>query len=389
MTVPGITRALAAAVLTAMVASACAGHSSGTASGSAITLDVLSGSAAVVGGGATRTVTSHAAVNVGDRISPDSAALAVLHLGPGKTFELMAGETLITAQDRLQVVRGSALGILTSHGEIDAEGLTVTSDAATMRVDAGAASRLAVYGGSATIATPGGSLVVPAYREALAQSGLLERSVKPLALTKGGDTWDHRYLQDAIDLDERLNSFGGGLDAQLGNASGLAFFQLVIPDYAQVAYVAPFFAKPRSEVLIGYVIARHAASALHRDSSTTFNQVMELRAAGETWGILAKEFGVSADDVFAGLLDAIHRVGITATTPTPQFFPALTPVLPPPAPAAAGAPQAAPRPTPAITPTPAPSPELVPTLLAPVTQLLNGVLGLLFPQPTQTVTPGG
>src|SRR5205085_1195059 len=71
----------------------------------------------------------------------------------------------------------------------------------------------------------------------------------------GGDVWDHRYLRDAIDLDARLDNFSGGLDAQLGNATGLEFFRLVTADPVTLAHVGPFLSQPRSDVLIALVLA--------------------------------------------------------------------------------------------------------------------------------------
>lgn len=385
----GRMRATAAVVLAAWAAAACSVHPSTPAASGAIKLDMTAGSATVVGGGATTNVSGEATVAVGYRISVEPDGLGVLHLGAGKTFELTGGEFLITGVDRLQLVQGDVLGVLTSHAEVDGDGLTVTSDSGTFRVDAGSSSRLAVYAGSATMGVPGGSLNVPAFRQVTYSSGPLAQSPSPLKYAGSGDEWDHRYLQDALDLDSRLSSFGPGLDAQLGNASGATFFRIVIPDTAQVAYVAPFYSEPRSDVLIGYVIASRAAAANGTDVGSTFASVMSLWKGGESWGVIAKEFRVSADDIFTGLEDAIHRAGITAANPKPTFLPVpsasptlITPSTPTKVPT--------PAPSPAVVPTPAPSPSgLLPAVLAPVTQLLNGLLGLLFPQPTQTVTPGG
>lgn len=385
----GRMRITAAVVLLAWAAAACSSRPSAPAASSAIKLEMSTGSATVVGGGATINVSGDATVAVGYRISVEPKGLAVLHLGAGRTFELAGGEFLITGADRLQLVQGDVLGQLTSHAEVDGDGLTVTSDSGTFRVDAGAGSRLAVYDGSATMAIPGGSLNVPAFRQVSYTTGSLPQSPSPLEYAGSGDEWDHRYLQDALDLDSRLGSFGPGLDAQLGNASGATFFRIVIPDTAQVAYMAPFYSEPRSDVLIGYVIASRAAAAKGADVANTFATVMSLWKGGESWGVIAKELQVSADDIFAGLEDAIHRAGITAANPTPRFLPAPSPS---PTVTTPSKPTQGPTvvPSPSVAPAPTPSPSgLLPTVLAPVTQILNGLLGLLFPQPTQTVTPGG
>jgi hypothetical protein len=291
----------------------------------------------------------------------------------------------------LQLSAGSVLGTITAPAQIDAPGLTIRSNSGTFRVDSGASDRVGVYAGSANLSLPGGSITVPAFRQAEASNGVLPASPVPLKLTNGGDVWDHRFLQDAIDLDARLANFRGGLDAQLGIASGQAFFRLVLPSMTEVAYVAPYFALPRSDVLIGFVIASAAAAASRANQQETVSQVMQLWQAGETWGMLAKEYHVSSDQVFAGLVEAIKKVGISLASPTPRI--AIGPVTtasPPtpklgatPAPTSrAGPSPGSPAPTPSTTP-------LVNQLLDPVTQLLNKIISLLLGQPIiQTVRPG-
>ena len=379
----GPSRVGALVCLLAIAAASCTNHHHGAA-GSSMSLQMSSGSAVIAGGGSTRTVTDRAGLDTGYRVTVAPGGLAVLSLGSGRVFELTEGEALITGEDRVQLVRGNALGELSAPGEIDIEGMKVVSTSGTFRVQSGLSSRVDVYLGGVRMIVPGASLTVPAYREAVAVAGLLPRSAQPLQITAGGDVWDQRFLRDAIDLDTRLANFGGGLDAQLGSATGLQFFRLAVPDSAEVDYVAPFFTQPRSDVLIGLVIAQGATAGNRADPQSVFDQIMGLWLAGESWGTLAMEYRVSAQDVFAGLLDAIRRVGISLSTPKPNIvpIPVATPAL-----GLGTAPKTTAMPQPAETPTHAPTPAptakpLLNQVLDPLTTLLTQILNLLLPQTT-------
>jgi hypothetical protein len=99
------------------------------------------------------------------------------------------------------------------------------------------------------------------------------------------------------------------------------------------------------------------------------------------------EFHVSAQDVFDGLLAAIHKAGITLTTPVPRIVP-LPAATRPPAIAAGPKTKPSPTPVPKATPIPTPSPTgLLNQVLDPVTTLLTQILNLLLQPPTSTSTP--
>lgn len=375
----------AAGVLT-LATSACT-HSK-SSSPQSMTLEMSRGSATISAGGRTEKVTGAAAIGVGYRVTVDPNSLAVLHLGSGRTFELAEGEASITGADRIQLARGAALGDLTAKGQIETNELTVSSASGTFRVTSGAAAGVGVFAGLVSMSVPGATLSVPAFREAATVSGTSMTAPQPLEILAGGDVWDHRYLGDAIDLDARLASFGGGLDAQLGNATGRDFFRLVIADPVALAHVEPFLSRPRSDVLIGLVLA--AATSRPDPPQATFEQIMGLRLAGESWGLLAMEYHVLAQEVFAGLLAAIRKVGITVTNPTPGVVP-IPVTTKPPVTAAGPSPKASATPVPLRTRPPTPAPSSTGALnpvLDPVTTLLNRILNLLLPpSPTATSTP--
>jgi hypothetical protein len=371
-----------AAVLT-LATTACT-HARGSSPPS-MTLQMSRGSATISGGGRTQKVTGEAAIGVGYHVTVDPNSLAVLRLGSGRTFELTEGEASITGVDRIQLAKGAALGDLTANGQIETGGLTVSSASGTFRVTSGAMAGVGVFSGLVSMSVPGAALSVPAFREAATASGVPATAPRPLEILAGGDVWDHRYLGDAIDLDARLASFGGGLDAQLGNATGRDFFRLVIADPMNLAHVEPYLSRPRSDVLVGLVLA--AATSRPDPPQATFDQIMGLWLAGESWGLLAMEYHVPAQQVFAGLLAAIRKVGITVTNPTPGVVP--IPVTTRPPAVATGTPKSSATPAP-LPPSATPTPSSTGTLnqvLDPVTTLLNNILNLLLP-PSPTPTPG-
>ncbi|HEU5003295.1 MAG TPA: hypothetical protein VFW71_11030 [Actinomycetota bacterium] len=358
-------------------------HPKGSA-GPAMSLSVSTGKVTVNGGGRSTTVTTRAGVAVGYRIQVAAGGLATLNLSPGRVFQIQSGEADITAPGTVELVSGSALGQFTAPGEIDAQGVATTASNATFRVDSGATTTVASYAGTVTVTIPGSSMPVPAYDRVQVVGGVLPANPVPLQYTNAGDVWDHDFVQPALDLDGRLASFRNGLDAQLGNASGAAFFRLAVPDPVALAAIAPFYGDPRSDVLIGWVIAKHAPVPADK-VAPTFAVVMTLWSQGQPWGLIAMEFQVPADTVFAGLEDAIHQVGISVSNPIPKL-------TAPPITIPTGRPTPSPT-TPAVSPTPpvvAPTPTQTPgglgTLLNPVVDtvntLLNNLLHLLLPGPS-------
>lgn len=358
-----------------------------------MTLRMSQGAATVSGAGSTRKVTGEAPIGVGYDVTVDPGSLAVLRLGSGRTFELAQGEASVTGPDRIRLANGAALGELTSRGEIETDGVGVSSASGTFRVTvSGATAGVGVFSGEVAVSVPGATLAVPAFREASTAAGVLPAAPRPLEILAGGDVWDHRYVEDAIDLDARLDNFRGGLDAQLGTATGLEFFRLVTVDPVTLAHVGPFLGQPRADVLIALVLA--AATSRSDPSQAAFDRIMSLWLAGESWGLLAMEEHVAAQDVFAGLLAAIRKLGITLTTPTPGLAPFPGTTRPPvsasgPTPRASQAPRTGRTPGSATAPTPSPTPVLN-QVLDPITTLLSEILGLLLPQPpTSTATPSG
>lgn len=377
------TRVVALGVAAALLLVACSSsHPRGAASGPAMSLQVATGKATVNGGGKTTTVTTRAGIAVGYRIQVAPGGVATLNLSPGRVFQIQSGEADITAPGTVELLSGSALGQFTAPGEIDAQGVAATASNATFRVDSGATTTVGSYAGTVTVTIPGSSMAVPAYNRVLLVGGDLPPSPTPLQYTNGGDVWDHQFVQPALDLDSRLASFRNGLEAQLGNASGAAFFREAVPDPTALAAIAPYYADPRSDVLIGWEIALHAPVPADK-VAPTFALVMALWSQGQPWGLIAMDLQVPTDAIFAGLEVVIHQVGISVSNPIPRLTtpPIVVPTThPTPTPPVL----AAPTPAPVTSPTTPPNglDNVLNTTVNVVNNLLDKVINLLLPSPT-------
>jgi hypothetical protein len=387
---PANVRFPALALTLALAAATCTNHPSSqatsgpsTETGPSMTLAMSSGTATVIGGGSTRLVEGSAAIGVGYRLTVNKDSLAVLHLAAGRTFQVAPGQAFITAPATIQLISGDVLADVSAPAEIDIPGVTIQSSSGAFRVDGTGPGRVAVYRGSATVNASGSLTTVPAYRQSELVGGAASAPLG-LQLVGGGDSWDQQFLASAIGLDNQLASFSNGLEAQLGTATGTSFFKAVLPNAIDVSYVAPYYPEPKSDVLIGWVIASNASPGAALPAA--FATIMRLWEEGESWGVIATEYGVSGDSIFAGLQNAITDLRISLQAPTPVF-----PTVPGPPPTPGPRSSPAPSPIHPVTPSPvaspSPSPPGLGALLNPVTALLGQILNLLLPAPTPTPTP--
>lgn len=297
-------RIFAVALSLAAIAAAC---SPGSRSERTMELKVVEGAVRLIRGDSSSLVRSNSQVAVGDRILVDPGGIAELRLASGRLFELWEAEVEIVEDTRLTLRRGNLLADLEGPGTVDAENVTVSSRNAAFRVDRALSTRVGVYEGNVVLTRPGRSLALPRLRQAIVAGGILPRSEKPLSITYT-DRWDRRFLQEAIDLDIRLQNFGRGLESQLGARSGLEFFTAVMPG-TDVTFLLPHGASRRSDVLIGMAIALEAVVDPLRLQSL-FDGVFGLWNDGASWGLIAYERGVTQIGLFARLLDMVRLAGL-------------------------------------------------------------------------------
>ena len=271
-------------------------------------LELIEGTAQLVRDGKTSRV-RRVTVEVGDRIRLPAGAIAELRLAAGRDFELAAADVTIRSRSSLQLDRGNLLADLTSPARITTDGVSVSASNSAFRIDRSLSTRLAVYRSAGGVAAASGSdtLSVPSLRQTIVAGGILDVA-RPLRLSST-DRWDQRYLQEVIDLDARLINFGRGLEAQLGDLAGMAFFQQVAVGGSDVAFLGSYAGHRRADILIGLVIAAEA-ERLEGTVPEKFSSIFALWQQEATWGLIAYEFGAGATGVFSRLLEAIDRAGI-------------------------------------------------------------------------------
>jgi hypothetical protein len=271
---------------------------------------------------------------------------AILGLGSGRQLELREGTVV-----RLSVQQGSAGGSET-RAQLDSGDLLVTAsgDPATVvaadstiqvtgaaRVSRSLAVVAAVYDGAAGVESGGRSVSVPALRQVTVPAPGLPSRATPLAFSTS-DSWDQRYLGDAIDLGNQLVARSRGFTAQLAPAQGtVELFRQIMPGLAgQPLDAAAVAAQPPGETLIGAGITVEGTKGTF---ANRWESVFSFHNEGAPWGLVALDQGVSRVPLLATVDAAIVRL--------------VGPTAPAAAPAAPSAPRSTPPPVPVPTTPPA------------------------------------
>lgn len=303
-------RPLVFAVAFTLLAGACGG---GAQSSETMHLRLLDGSARLLRDDRSQIIRSGTGVAPGDRIIMEAGASANLRLAAGRTFELLGSDVVIESESVLLLRRGNLLAELTAPAEVSIENSRVRAEQGALRVDRALASRVAVYKGNAVLSGDGDRLEVPQLRQAIVAGGIIPSVPSPIRITSS-DRWDRRYLEPVLDLDARLTNFGRGLEAQLGQATGLEFFSAVVPTGLDIGFLSEYLSQRRSDLLIGVMIAiQSSRSSVPLDQR--FSQIFEMWINDASWGLIAYEFGVGEVGLFTVLLDAIGRAGLIVVGP--------------------------------------------------------------------------
>jgi hypothetical protein len=248
--------------------------------------------------------------------------------GPAKPM-LMAGDFLVTSGD-------AAFAVTTTGADV-----TVTGAA---RVSRGVALLVATYQGSAVLTSGGKSITVPALRQvALPAAGTFPTHASPLEPATS-DSWDQRYLSDAIELGNRLAARSQGFSAQLGATDGrtVAFFRGLFPRLAnESAFDASLLSPPRpaGETLVGAAIVLESTRGAFTER---WAAVFGFHDEGAPWGLVALDQGVDRVPLLNSVEDAIARSPATFAQGPPTGGPSS---LPSPSESASPATTVAPRST--------------------------------------------
>ncbi|MEO7803823.1 MAG: hypothetical protein ABIS18_05215 [Actinomycetota bacterium] len=271
-------------------------------------LSMVAGKATVLRDGRSIVVSRDAGIEVGDSLELAKGSVGELRLAAGRDFELSGAKVQVLNSSSLSLHRGRLLADVTRRALIDSQTVDVSSSKGSFRVDRELATRVGVYSGAARLVTNGEALSVQRYRQAIIAGGILPRISRPLILDPK-DLWDLRLMQSALDLDKRLAAFARGLEAQLGPGGGLAFFQQVLAAGLDVDFLNSYTGDRRADVLIALAMSSEAR-AQAGGFGDRFAAVFDLWKQGASWGIVALEFDVAQEGIFARLLQAIERAGL-------------------------------------------------------------------------------
>lgn len=329
-------------------------------------------------------------VGEGVRVRDGSAVIEL----PGKrSIELRSGSDLeLRATAEPGASRPTLLGgdILVTSRE---QPLTVTAGAEEVvvigvaRISRALALVTAAYEGSSRVSSAARSLVVPALRQvAVPAAGLFPIRPAPLQFS-ADDTWDRRFLTDAMGLSTELQSLSRGFSAQVPKGEGrtVGFFRELLPRLAsepafKQAWLDP--ARAPGETLVGAAIALEGSRGSFADR---WSAVFSFHDDGAPWGLVAVDQGVSRVPLLETVDAALRRAPTNVALAKPGSPPAALP-----APATARPPVAAPTapvPTTVAPPRPAPPPTVPPpaTPATPTTIAPAGPLNLGAPLVDNTV----
>ena len=375
-------------VLVLILTAACSRQTSENSERQGLSLSVSAGSAIVSREGAVQARSRQYQISTGDEISLSEDGLAVLSSGRALRLGMSGARLQVLSPGRFRLRAGRVLAETRTPLYIDAGTVDATARSAVFRLDRGLAARVAVYRGRVQAGAPGDFIGVPAFRQIVVAGDVVPRAAEPLEFSRQ-DAWDRSLLAKAIDLDDRLANFSRGLEAQLGQGSGLDFFARLTDAGSQLDFLAPYLGGRRPDLLIGLLTAVESLKVSREDLGDRFARIFDLSRRGATWGLIASEFDVSADRLFAALTRAVERSGISVIGSGPGLLrppaaarpPAARSPAPAPPPAAPARTPAAPAasPTPARTPL---LPGLTETVPPALKTILDDLLGVVDPGKT-------
>ncbi|MFP5376487.1 MAG: hypothetical protein ACLGIO_06865 [Acidimicrobiia bacterium] len=352
---------LAAVVVTAVVA-AVAGCSDddGLGAGEAA-VEIAEGSRVLVAepGGDLALAEGRESVRFGAEVKV-LAGSATVSLAGGSRLEVRDGSEL-TIGAPLSLVAGD---LLVTSGrapvEVDAagSGFTVEGVAQLSRDLAVSASS---YRGSVTLRSAARVLRIPSLREAaVASLGVVPAAPRPLTYDPT-DSWDRRFLAEAIELGDQLEAKSRGFTESVGRDQGrtAGFYRVLLPSLEEEPQFDESLLRPGlppGETLVGATIALHGSLGSFADR---WAAVFDFRAQDAPWGLVALDQQVDdPSDVVETVNLAIGRQGFA-------FAPARPPgarppaAVPPPAPSQPPV-TSAPPPPPRTSPPPPTAPPARP-----------------------------
>ena len=264
---------------------------------------------------------------------------AVLSFGEGRRLELRRGAA-VKVDEVPVLVSGDAL--MLSDGapfRVKAAGTAVSLTDGVARLTRTLGVEAASYRGTLTVSSAGRKMTVVALRRAtVAALGVLPHGVEPVRM-RTTDAWDRRFLGDAMEITDDLQTRSDGITAQLADrhTADVAFFTDVLPELQkQTAFTAALLnaARPAGETLVGAAITAETDGG---PFATRWDRVFRFRDAGASWGLVAldQKLGdprrVSASlDSALGRAQSFTVQALAAAQPVAEVAPAVVAVDPQP-----------------------------------------------------------
>jgi hypothetical protein len=310
-------RRLAAVVALMLAGTACFGHANDAATSELKVAKVTGDVTVQAPGGETRALREGETIRAGSAVHTAKDSSARLEGGAKRAVELASNtQATIVSADTVALDIGSALGEAGS-GELsfDSRGVGVHVSAGTARLERLlGVLRVGVYAGKARVDLTGRGVDIPAFRELDFAGGIpVDRAPRPLSLN-GTDQWDRRLLGDVIEFDQEISQFGTGFNNQFAGQTAEPAFYRGFVGVSNVTFIGNFSNQDPAEILIGLVMAERLQAKNGSNVQRSFASMFGERAAGATWGLIAKERGLELQTLLQGVLDAIRR-GTTPSSP--------------------------------------------------------------------------
>jgi hypothetical protein len=341
--------------------------------------------------GKVSTIYRNVTVRRGESIYVSKGA-ATLEFSGGRRLELRQGSA-VKADRTPSILSGDALLVApaTTKLTVRSAGSTIVLSQGAARLSRGLGIEAAAYRGTLTLTSAGHSLVVPALRQAgIPSLGVVPARPEPLRL-QSNNVWDRRFLGDAIELTEQLQTRSDGLTGQLRRSEtrSVGFFTTLLPvldGQREFNDVLLNPTRPAGETLVGASIA---AAGHAGDFAKRWQSVFAFRDAGAAWGLVALDQRVSDPPGLSSAIDAAlaRANSLTLEVAAPvAIVPATVPVTSPgittntaSAPPATTALTTGSGSTDGTTPPPdQPAPAPAPGVLQPVVDTVNNVVGGLL-----------
>lgn len=350
-------------------------------------------------------------VRSGDRVIITDG-VAVMRLSGGTQLELRQGQgdaanSTVVMGKRPVLEAGDLLVTTPQEVGLEADGTDVQVRQGAVRLTRAFGMSVAAYDADVSLDSAGVLAQVPALRQMVVPDlGRPPRRPRPIEYDDR-DTWDRRFLGEAVELGRSLEQIANGLTNSLPDGEGRTpgFFRIVLPGLEDEPAFDVRNLDPDREP--GDTLIGAAITDLGRRGSfdSRWDDVFQFHDEGAEWGIVALDQAVRSEPLVGSVEDALDSfeeaaafveppgstgVGTTPTTPpstpggpgdptnpsepgsggTDGGGPTTPPTQPPPT--------TPPSPPPVTPPTvPNPPGQLEP-VVEPVTDLLDDLLGGLL-----------